>query len=152
MKKILLFMIVTLSISLVLAGVSLSPNDKMTLPTDKENFLKDKGIKTLSVVEYECTDKERCFKTSGDLQIDVASIPRQICDKPIFREIKDSKGIIVKKVMTSSCIYRDITDEEVLTLVKRSLDYKIDKMMNEETPTTKGTTKFNPIVILDSKG
>lgn len=152
MRKLILLVVVIFSISLVLAGVSLSPNDKMTLPTDKETFLKDKGIKTLSVVEYECTDKERCFKTTGDLQIDVASIPRQICDKPIFREIKNSKGIVTNRVMTSSCTYRDITDEEVLTLVKKNLNYEIDKMIEQEEPKTKGTTKFNPIVILDSKG
>lgn len=151
MKKLILFLIVSIMlVGLVFAGISLTTNNKLTISNERETFLKSK-MNNLSIIEYECEGDQRCFKLIGDLDEHLVNIPTKVCDKPIYRTTYDKYGRVLKKIRTSECTYKIITDEEVLIILKKNLDSKVDKMIEKESTKPKSTIKYNPITILEKK-
>lgn len=151
MKKLILFLIVSIMlVGLVFAGVSLTANNKLTISKERDDFLKTK-MNNLSIIEYECEGEQRCFKLTGDLDEHLVNIPTKVCDKPIYRITYDKQGRVLKKIRTSECTYKTITDEEVLKILKRNLDSKVDKMIEKEKVKDKSTIKYEPIIILETK-
>lgn len=151
-KIITLMVIVSLLlIGIVYSGVTLTTNDKITLPKDKQEYLTNKGIKDLKIIEYECEGNRRCFKFDGDLKDNLINVPKQVCGEQIYREIKDKKGNVITKVRTSKCIYRDITDKEIMQLITLNFNSKLNKMIESDTTKEKGSIKYNPIIIMGDK-
>lgn len=157
---ILLVLIILFSINVIIAGISLTPVDSI-LPIKEKADLSKLGIKKVTIQEYECSDKQRCFNLTGDVNDKLINIPNQVFDRYETIDTKVNRTIIIKgrpvtretimRVRTGKILYRNITDEEVMNILSKSSKYKLDKLIPKEETKTVQKIKYNPIVILDEK-
>lgn len=161
-QNIIIGMVLCIGLMIAVVSAQVLTTTTSSVLTEKEKQdLISIGIKKVSIVEYPCSDKQRCFKLTGDINEELINIPNKVSSGYKTIRKKENRTIIfngravIKEVFinerTTEKEYRDITDDEVYKILDNSAKTKLKKYIPDTKTIINQTIKFNTRVVLNEK-
>lgn len=135
---------------------------------DLSSKIENLKIKDLKIIEVDCPlnyndEYNRCFDLQGDINDSLISINTKVCDSYQYKEIQTTmpkevmiNGIqrtiripIIRRINTGFCNYRILSDNEVLHIVNKALNKKIEDLSKDKNVKSNKDHKYSDIVIAD---
>lgn len=147
--------LIILAMSIVIADLTSTTSNILT--TKQKDDLNKLGINQLTIKEYSCSDKQRCFELVGDINKSLVKIPDKVSDgykyitkKQNITYIKDGKQITRQtnlRIKTTEKVYRDITDEEVNIILDNQVKKLAEDLTKENPSIVNHTIKYGDRII-----